>query len=156
MKNIFVLLLGGVLVSTVGLSGLENDPKEEKQIMATLEIMAQATARKDIATLEKVYHPDLIYSHSSGVTQSKAEILKREAGPERTIVSMKFSDTNIHIYSSVALVNGIVDLRTSSQGRMGDVHLNVLWVLIKGPQGWQIVARQAVKVARQAVKAENP
>ena len=146
MKNWIVVLLCGAFLPAAGLSAPVNDPKEEKQVMATLETMAQATIKKDVAALNKVYHEDLTYSHSSGANQTKAEVLKAVSG--RGIVeSMKFNDTTIRIYGTVALVRGITDLRNGSEGKMNDNHLNILWVLVKGPQGWQIVARQTTRMA---------
>ena len=124
-----------------------NDPKAEKSVMATLETMAQATIKKDVATLDKIYHPDLTYSHSSAMNQSKAEVLKAVAGPG-VVESMTFHDTNIRIYGNTALVRGRNELRNGQPGKMVDNHLNILWVLVKGPgpQGWQIVARQTTRL----------
>ena len=115
--------------------------------MATLEAMAQATIKKDVATLDKIYHPDLTYSHSSAMLQSKAEVLKAAAGPGVT-ESMTFHDNTIRIYGNVALVRGINELRNGQPGAMHDNHLNILWVLLKGPgpHGWQIVARQTTRL----------
>jgi hypothetical protein len=124
-----------------------NDPKDEKSVMATLDAMAQATIKKDVAALEKIYHPDLTYSHSSAMNQTKAEVLKAVTGPAVT-ESMTFHETNIRIYSNVALVRGRNELRNGAPGSLHDNHLNILWVLLRGPgpQGWQIVARQTTRL----------
>src|SRR5262249_42598458 len=124
-----------------------NDPKDEKSVMATLQAMAQATIKKDVATLDKIYHPDLTYSHSSAMNQTKAEVLKAVAGPGVT-ESMTFHETTIRIYGNTALVRGRNELRNGSPGAMHDNHLNILWVLLKGPgpEGWQIVARQTTRL----------
>ena len=46
-----------------------------------------------------------------------------------------------------ALAKGLVEfVSISSAGTPATAHLNVLQVWIKGPQGWQLVARQATKV----------
>ena len=115
--------------------------------MATLEAMAQATVKKDVATLDKIYHPDITYSHSSAKLQTKAEVLKDAAGPGVT-ESMKFHDSTIRVYGNVALVRGVTELRNGTPGAMHDNHLNILWVLVKGsgPSGWQIVARQTTRL----------
>ena len=124
-----------------------NNPKDEKSVMATLEAMAQATIKKDVATLDKIYHPDLTYSHSTAMNQTKAEVLKAVSGPGVT-ESMTFHETTFRIYGDVALVRGRNELRNGAPGNMHDNHLNILWVLMKGPgpQGWQIVARQTTRL----------
>ena len=150
MEKISLLTALVLLMSTAAFSTATaatpapNDPKEEKAVMAVLETMAKATIAKDVATLEKIYANDLTYSHSSALTQTKAEVLKAVAGPNVS-ESMKFSDTTIRIYGGVALVKGICDYRNGAPGKMTDNHLNILWVLVKNAAGWQIVARQTTR-----------
>ena len=148
MKNSIAVLLCGMLLSArAALPASMNDPKDEKTVMATLDAMAQATIKKDVATLDKIYHPDLTYSHSSAMLQTKAEVLKAITGPAVT-ESMKFYDTSIRIYGNTALVRGRNELRNGAPGSLHDNHLNILWVLLRGPgpQGWQIVARQTTRL----------
>ncbi len=62
---------------------------------------------------------------------------------------MKFSETTIRLYGSVAVAKGIVDFRNGPPGALLDNHLNILWVLVRrapGPHGWQIVARQTTRI----------
>lgn len=147
MKNWIIAVLCAALLPALALPATNNDSKDEKAVMATLEAMAQATIKKDVATLDKIYHPDLTYSHSSAMLQSKAEVLKAAASPAVT-ESMTFHDSNIRVYGNVALVRGVNELRNGTPGAMHDNHLNILWVLLKGPGpfGWQIVARQTTRL----------
>jgi ketosteroid isomerase-like protein len=146
MKNWIVVLLCGLVLSTAGLSAAVNDPGEEKAVMAAMQAMVQGTIKKDIPALNKVYHEDLSYSHSSTSNQTKAEVLKAVSGTG-IVESIKFSDTTIRIYGPVALVKGVTDMRNGRvAGKMNDNHLNILWVLVKGNQGWQIVARQTTRI----------
>jgi len=141
------MVLCGTLLPALALPAANKDPKDEQAVMATLEDMAQATIKKDVATLDKIYHPDLTYSHSTAMLQSKVEVLKAAAGPAVT-ESMTFHDSTIRIYGNVALVRGVNELRNGTPAAMHDNHLNILWVLLKGagPHGWQIVARQTTRL----------
>jgi ketosteroid isomerase-like protein len=121
---------------------------DQKAVMATLESMAKATIAKDVATLDKIYGDDLTYAHSSAITETKAQVLTNIKGPS-IAEFMKFSDTTIRIYGDVALAKGVVDFRNGPPGKMLDNHLNILWVLVRrpqGPHGWQIVARQTTRI----------
>lgn len=147
MKTFLVTILCGMLWVTVAPGATNNDPKDEKAVMGTLEDMAQATVKKDVAALDKIYTSDLTYSHSSALLQNKAEVLKALAG-EGVTESMTFHDTNIRIYNNVALVRCVTELRNGKPGAMVDNHLNILWALVKGPgpRGWQIAARQTTRL----------
>jgi ketosteroid isomerase-like protein len=141
------VLCGLILTTHAAFPASMNDPKDEKAVMATLETMAQATIKKDVATLDKIYHPDLTYSHSTASLQSKADVLKAITGPSVT-ESMTFHESSIRIYGNTALVRGRNELKNGTPGAMHENHLNILWVLLRGPgpQGWQIVARQTTRL----------
>lgn len=142
-----VLMAAGTLAFAQKTSGAAS-PADEKAVTATLEAMAKATIDKDVATLTRIYGDDLTYSHSSALTETKAEVLKNVQGPN-VAEFMKFSDTKIRVYGDVALAKGVVDFRNGAPGKMLDNHLNILWVLVRraqGPHGWQIVARQTTRI----------
>lgn len=125
---------------------------DQKAVMATLETMAKATIAKDVATLDKIYGDDVTYAHSSALTETKAQVLKNVQGPS-VAEFMKFSDTTIRIYGDVAVAKGVVDFRNGPPGKMLDNHLNILWVMVRrpqGPHGWQIVARQTTRIGPSA------
>ena len=147
MIRIALLMLCGVAMCATAASAAPADPKDEKAVMATLEAMAKATIAKDVATLNRIYSDDLTYSHSSALNQTKAEVLKAFEGPSKGEF-MKFSDMHVRTYGNVALAKGICDFRNGVPGKMTDNHLNILWVLVKGPGplGWQIVARQTTRI----------
>lgn len=147
MKILLFALVSALAVAATVVSAA-NDPADEKAVIATLEAMAKATIDKDVAMLTRLYGDDLTYSHSSAMTETKAEVLKSITGPSKAEF-MKFSDTTVRIYGNVALAKGITDFRNGQPGKMLDNHLNILWVLVKrpqGPHGWQIVARQTTRV----------
>ena len=59
----------------------------------------------------------------------------------------------------MALAKGVVDFRSAASGRMLDNHLNILWVLVRrpqGPHGWQIVARQTTRIGASAGTPVTP
>jgi ketosteroid isomerase-like protein len=121
---------------------------DQKAVMATLEAMAKATIAKDVPTLEKIYGDDITYTHSSALTETKAQVLKNIQGTS-VAEFMKFSDTTIRIYGDTAIAKGVVDFRNGPPGKMLDNHLDILWVMVRrpqGPHGWQIVARQTTRI----------
>src|ERR1700692_627742 len=80
MKNSILVVLCGILSAAVALPATNNDAREERGVMEPLDAMAQASIKKDIAALDKIYSADLTYSHSSALLQNKAEVLKAAAG----------------------------------------------------------------------------
>jgi ketosteroid isomerase-like protein len=148
MRTIVLVMFALAAVTSIG-HAAANDPKDERAIMATLEAMASATVHKDFAALERLYGDDVTYGHSSGATETRAQMIEGFRRPARIAESMTFSQTNIRVYGDVALVKGITDFRNGTVGNVRDSHHNILWVLVRrsqGPFGWQIVARQTTRI----------
>ena len=120
------------------------DPKAD--VLAAMESWKQAMLTKDTAALDRLLHPDLTYSHSDGKTQTKADVLKSPGNNQ----SITFGETTVRIYGDTALIKGPAEfVSISGSGVAATAHLNILQVWLKGPQGWQMVARQATKVTPQ-------
>jgi ketosteroid isomerase-like protein len=135
-------VLLSVLFCASTVSAATSNPKEEKEVMATLEAMARATMNKDVPALSKILHDDLIFSHSGGRIQDKAWVL-RDVGGKQYVESYKFSDTTIRIYGNTAIVHGIDEFMEGLKGELQPFKRRMLYVLLKGPQGWQVVVRKA-------------
>jgi ketosteroid isomerase-like protein len=138
-KWILVLLTAAAL-----LPAATPDPKTEKEVMAAMDAYRQALMKKDAAALSKVVGDDLTYTHSSNLHQDKAALIA--SLKENTVAeAIDFKDLKVRIYGNTALVKGDVDFRNNANGTVTVSKLNVLHVLVKGPQGWQLVARQATR-----------
>ena len=135
------LALTLVLLALPGLAA--DTPKADKDILATLDTWKQAMLKGDAATLDKLYHKDLAYTHSSAKTETKSESIENATKPGAIYKALEFHDLTTHVYGNTATVKGKFDI-TNGAGAL--THLDVLMVWLKSPQGWQLVARQAVKL----------
>ena len=128
-----------VLAAAASLSAA--DPKAD--VLAAMESWKQAVLAKDTAALDRLLHPDVTYSHSDGRTQTKADVL---ASPGNT-QSIKFGENSVRIYGDTALIKGPAEfVNIGANGTTTTINLNVLYVWLKGPKGWQLVARQSTRL----------
>ena len=142
MKTSIPVLSIAFLFAVVAASG----QTAEQDVLAAMEGWKQAVIHKDRPALEKFLHEGLIYSHSNANTQNKTEVLESVLNGKPNVDSMEFSDLTVRVFGNTALAKGRVDITTTADGKSSTAHLNVLHVLIKGPQGWQLVARQATRL----------
>jgi len=140
-----------VLLAVSALWAATPDAKTEKEIRAALETYRQALIHKDAAALGKVLADDLTYSHSSNLLEDKAAVIASLKGPNST-EAIDFKELKVRVYGNTAVVKGDVDFRNNNAGTVAVSHLNVLHVLVKGPHGWQLVARQSTKYPETASK----
>lgn len=133
-----------LLATAAALPAATPDAKTEKEIMAAMNAYKQAIIKKDAAALQKVLSDDLVYTHSSNLHQDKAALIESLKGNSIT-EDIDFKGLKVQVYGNTAVVVGDVDFHMKTAGVASVSKLNVLHVLVKGPQGWQLVARQAVK-----------
>jgi ketosteroid isomerase-like protein len=138
MKKIVCILFSAVL-----LSAASTGPKAEKDVLAAMDAYKEAMIHKDGPTLDKLLSNDLTYVHSGGQLETKADVIKSITSGKTIVEAMDVSDTSVRLYGNIALVKCKVDLYHS---KTNIVHMNVLHVWMKGPQGWQMVARQATRL----------
>jgi ketosteroid isomerase-like protein len=139
MKQLLILF-----AAAVTLGAASNNPAE-KDVMAAMESFRQAMIHNDGAALQKLLGDELSYVHSAGQYESKADVLKAVTSGKNVITKLEFSDTSVRFVGDVALVRGRVDLWHSDTNI---VPMNILHVWAKRPQGWQLVARQATRLAK--------
>jgi uncharacterized protein DUF4440 len=121
----------------------------EKDVLTAQDGLKEAMLKKDRAALEKVFHPDLTYSHSSAKVETKAQAIANMMdglGWE----AIDLSDTTVRLQGNVAILNGKADFHERKKDALGKpttvvIKLLILTVWVKGPQGWQLIARQAVR-----------
>jgi ketosteroid isomerase-like protein len=118
---------------------------QEKPIHAALEAWKQAMLKKDGAALEKLYHPELMYGHSSGLLENKQQAIDHVVkGAGWDAITM--TETTIRLRGYTALVTNKVDMHERGSAGVSISKLVVLTVWVKGPAGWQLIGRQATKV----------
>ncbi|HYP13842.1 MAG TPA: nuclear transport factor 2 family protein [Bryobacteraceae bacterium] len=129
-----------ILLFAAALTLSAADPKSE--VLSAIDAWKQAVLKKDGAALNRLLHADLTYSHSDARTESKTDILN--ALPD--IKSVNFADTNVRVYGNTALAKGTAQIVSVTNGATTTSNLSVLQVWLKGPAGWQLVARQSTKL----------
>ncbi|MEO8131088.1 MAG: nuclear transport factor 2 family protein [Bryobacteraceae bacterium] len=142
MKNLLLILLSAAILSAAP-AGSETGKQE---VLAAMDAYKNAMVQKDGAALKKLLADDLTYVHSTGSFETKSDVIKAITTPTTIVEKIEFfPETTVRIHGNTAYVNGKVDLWHSTTNV---VHMQVLHVWEKTPQGWQMVARQATKIAK--------
>jgi hypothetical protein len=121
-----------LLISASVLSAAGSESKGEKEVLAAMDSWKQATMKKDKAALEKLLH----------------EVIKSVTTGPSTVEAITFTNNTVRVYGNTALVKGKVDITNKTDGKATTANLDILHVWLKGSQGWQLVARQAVRLTQ--------
>jgi hypothetical protein len=102
-----------------------------------------AMMAKDFGALEAMVHEQLLYTHSSGVTDTKASWLESMKSGTVKYKSAQCSERKVRIVNDVALVNGKAQIEADIGGQPRTLRLLFLNAWAKTPQGWKFVAWQS-------------
>ena len=141
MKQI-LLALTLVLVLT-GL-GFAAAPSQGEQAVATaVEFLRQAMLSANKADLEKVSHDNLMYAHSTGRVEDKAQFVDNIVTKGTEFKALLFKDLAIQITDDVAVVRHVSESDQLSRGKPNRFNLEVMLVFKKVANEWKLLARQA-------------
>jgi len=115
----------------------------EKEILGLEDKRFAAMIARDLAALEKLVHEQLLYTHSSGVTDTKASWLESIKAGKAKYKSVKCTDRKVRILGEVALVNGKAAIEVDISGQPKSLRLLFLNAWARTPQGWKFVAWQS-------------
>jgi ketosteroid isomerase-like protein len=118
-------------------------PAVEKAVLATEKQWADAMLHRDQATLDKLLGDDLLYTHSSGKHETKADLLQVMATNSLTYTGIDFADTRVRQYGDTVIVSHDATITTA---QTGVAHLFVVHVWVKQHGQWQLVHRLATKL----------
>jgi ketosteroid isomerase-like protein len=102
-----------------------------------------AMIARDLAALEKLTHEQLLYTHSSGNTDTRASWLESIRGGKARYRSVKCSDRKVRTVGEVALVTGRAAIEVEIEGQPKSLRLAFLNAWARTPQGWKFIAWQS-------------
>ena len=115
----------------------------ENEVLGLEDKRFGAMTGKDWKALDALLHDQLLYTHSTGVTDTKAVWLEAMKSGRTVYKSVKNSDRKVRIYGDNALVTGRAAIEAEVNGQPRTLRLCYLNVWTKTPQGWKFVAWQS-------------
>ena len=120
----------------------EPKPDVKAAVLATEQKWVDAVIHRDATVLEKLMASDILYTHSSATTQTRAEFIKAATTGTR-YASIDFSDEVVRQYGKTVVITHKALFKTP-EGREAHLYIGEVWAEEKG--GWIMVSRQATKL----------
>ncbi len=107
---------------------------------------AKAVVAGDLAALDKIFADDLIYTHSSGVTESKADYIGKLRSGQTKYLSVDYDSLTVKVYGNAAIVHSKARFKVTTPTGGIDSNLAMLHVWLKSGGTWKLVAHQTTKL----------
>ena len=103
----------------------------------------QGAIKQDRALLERYLSDDLVYTHGSGKSETKAEYIANVIKGPSHYESMTESGTKIRLYGKTAVLTGFVDIKPAG----GELYrVRTLEVYTENSGVWQMAQKESVRV----------
>ncbi len=124
------------------------DSAADKAVLKAAQDLAQAQMKKDKAALEKLLGDEIVYSHSNGMTETKAQHIAATMRPAdvSNYEKIEFSAVKITVYGKTAVLTCKALYSVDNAGKKADNHLTMLQTWVQRGSGWQLVARWTTRV----------
>lgn len=136
---------GLLLTFTLALSNLAVASPSDDVIAAEL-VRGRALLKGDATALAAVIADDLVYIHSTGKHESKADVLAGIRSGKVAYERFVPSQLNVHpVTPDVAVLTGTIDQRKLGNGKWTDLKLLFQSVWRRESGGWKLVGLQTVQ-----------
>jgi ketosteroid isomerase-like protein len=105
-----------------------------------------AIIASDIATLDAFYSPDLAYTHSNGMFDSKASYLKPIRDGAVKYTAVRRSNEEIRVHGDTAVVTGRADMDVIAGGNSLNPVMRYSAIWARTADQWQLVCWHACAV----------
>ena len=115
----------------------------EQEILGLEDKRFAAMVARDFAALDKLVHDELLYTHSSGVTDTKPSWLESMKSGKVKYKSASCSERQVKFFGEVALIRGRAAIEVDIGGQPKSLRLLFLNAWTRTPQGWKFAAWQS-------------
>lgn len=115
----------------------------EKEILDLEDRRLAAMTAQNFGALDALVHEQLLYTHSSGVTDTKASWMESMKSGKVRYRSAACSERKVRVFGDVALINGKASFQVEADGQPRTLKLHFLNAWTRTPQGWKFVAWQS-------------
>ena len=115
----------------------------EKEILALEDRRFEVMIKGDFGALDKLVHEELLYTHSSGLTDTKKTWIESMRSGKVKYKSAATSERQVRFFGDVALVRSKAAIEAEIGGQPRSLRLLFLNAWVRTPQGWKFAAWQS-------------
>ena len=146
-KPLFSLLL--LLLSLAAFPQAKNAKADSEETIKQLERRRyDLMIKKDLAALGEMLADDMVYTHSSGNTETKEQFLAALAAGKSVYYAVEPLETRVRFYGNTAILNGIANVDTQVNGQRTILRLRYTDAYVKRNGKWQFVTWQSLRLAQ--------
>jgi ketosteroid isomerase-like protein len=127
---------------------MDPETSSEKTVQAIESInrsLEEAIVAKDVGRLEALYANDFVFTHGTGLVQTKGQWLNSLRSDETRFLTRELDSTSVELYEDVAIVTG--RLLVCRQSGSTDVRYGLQYVRVYSMKSglWQLLSHRTTR-----------
>jgi ketosteroid isomerase-like protein len=122
--------------------------KAAAEVRAADDARYAAMIAQDFVALDRLLADDLLYTHSTAVTDTKVQYLAALRGGKYRYKSARCEGVTVRIHGTTAIVNGRGFLEVDVDGAPKSLANAFVNVWVRTPEGWRMTAWQSTPVPK--------
>ena len=118
----------------------------EDELSRAEKAWAAAVTALDYAALGRILGDNLIYAHSTGVVENKAEYLGKLKSGVQKYDGIEHASMTVKLYGEAGVVHSQVRMRGASKGKPFDDRLMMLHLWVRQGGRWRLAAHQTTRL----------
>ena len=119
---------------------------DEVDIVTAERNWAASVVAKDFAALEDIYHPSLIYAHSTGAIESKDDYMGRLKAGKQVYTAIKHDKTTVVVHGDAAVAHSLVTMQGTNDSGPFDNYLMMIHTWVREDGSWKLIAHQTTLI----------
>lgn len=121
---------------------------DEAAVTAAIDALKKALAGADGAALKDLLAEQLVYVHSSGKVESKAEVIGIVGGKKTVYRNVAFDDVKVSMAGTGnAVARAVFSGEAETDGKVNPFKVGTMMVFARQDGKWRLLARQAYRLS---------
>ncbi len=144
---VVILILSGAGVFADAVTIQSNSTAQEVRELESKRI--RYLIGNDLAQLDNMLSDDLVYTHSSGLVETKAQYLDALRSGQVKYQAVDHADVQVRVYADTAVLTGRSQVKLTSRGEERSFPIRFTLVYAKQEGRWRMVAWQSTRLQTQ-------
>ncbi len=106
-------------------------------------LLDHAVVNKQIATLNKHYAEDFVFTHSTGLVDSKYSWIKNVQDTTTHFISREHDSTVVELHKDLAIVSGTLTVQRRVKDKVAGYVLRYIRVFVYRQKNWQLLSHRS-------------
>lgn len=122
--------------------------KPEDEVLKMEQQWQEALLASDVAALDRIYAPSIVYTHSNGAVDNKENYIANIRSGATKYQTLVRDDIKVQVFGASAIVTCHWKVQTMARGTLINTDARYLHVYVREHGQWRMVAHQSTKITQ--------